>query len=187
MDRPVTQTLPILKEPEWLLIRKRILSHTAIEKAIDSKREALIEALLSMGELELITQASFKNGVEPCSSATTEAAASAPSLLATPSTSALPKNTQRAAKTGGAEANYRTSRQEYASALGNQGLIEALLRYHRRRGPGNKSIILSGLDSETETTFTAEQIPQIQVEEKARSFRHPSGVAVPVLRTKKEP
>ena len=179
-----------LNDAEWGAILRRIFSHTGLERNLDSKRKSLIEALGELGELENITRASFSPS--PALAPPTALLDSVNSSPMPAGSEAVPQPAFRtranspapsAPPTASTAPGYRSARREYQSALGNQGLIEALLRYHRRAG---RTGSFSPVGSEGALGFTSVRIPEIQTELKEGPARRAPGIAVPVLRTKKE-
>jgi hypothetical protein len=167
-----------LSDSEWRAILQKIFFHTDLESTLDTRRTSMIEALGQMEVLDTITRTSLSPPpvpeVMPTAPATQAAPENVPAYRARPHTP-LPQPPAQ---------GYRTARREYQSALGNQGLIEALLRYHRRaERPGTRS----PMSTKGSAGFASERIPEVQTEAKDARFRRAAGTAVPVLRTKKEP
>ncbi|MDR3608256.1 MAG: hypothetical protein P4M08_12875 [Oligoflexia bacterium] len=158
-----------MSEDEWFAIQRELLTPSALEIGGQSKSAALIEALGALEGLDKIT----RNSLAP---------PAASSATAAPTPTPAPAPTQAYAQPSRpvparSPAAFGTARHEYQSALGNQGLIEALLRYHHRAKPKPHS----------PKGFSSELIPEVEVETKGNPFRRSSGTSAPVLRSKKDP
>jgi hypothetical protein len=181
-----------LSAAEWQAIRRAILAPSELERALHTKNSTLIRALNELGELEQITRASFQPPAIIIPEAGPEAGPQpepGPSFVPAPARApAMPPAPAPAAAEK--SVSYQSGRPEYQTALGNQGLIEALLRYHRRSGrPARtgKSQIIGRAGAHTQSSrssFTSERIPEVEVETKDAGFRRSSGISAPVLRTK---
>jgi hypothetical protein len=176
-----------ISESEWLAIRRAILRPSALEASFQGKNSLLIQALGELGELETITSASFMpTAATPTTAPVSDpgvakTAAPSPPGVPTRATTTTPTQTPTATVTAPPTPHYRTTHQEYRSALGNQGLVEALLRYHRRTGRTGSKKILAG-----NSGFSSERIPEVEVETKDSGFRRSTGTSTPVLRSKRD-
>jgi hypothetical protein len=126
-------------------------------------RSNLLDALDGFEQLAQSVSASIEPACEPASEPKAVPSASAPAPLPAQKT-----------------AQY-TAKKEYQPALSNQGLINALLEYHRKSSPRRSAILRPGED----TSFVSAKVPEVEAEVKdARGFSRSPGLAYPILRSR---
>ncbi len=170
MDRSMKKSSR-LSTAEWEALLARIQSPSKeLEATLAKSNSNLIEALSGLEELEKLTQMHL--------------APPAPILPPAPAagtTPSLAPNTSATAATPPAPVKYQTSREEYAPALNQSALVDALLQYQR-----NKSARPPQTEKRPAPGFTPMQIPMIETEPKAAPLGRAAAptVRLPVLRLK---
>ena len=137
-------------------------------------RSNLLDSLDAFEQLAASVQSSF----EPPKK--TVAAPTAPNLTPASAPAAAPTASHTPSK--GAQQPAYTAKKEYQAALrSNQGLINALLDYHRKATPRRSSILRPG----ESTGFVSAKIPEVKAEIKdERSISRSNGLAYPILRSR---
>lgn len=176
MGRPLNKGP--LSEAQWLALRSRIQSHSPQLESEQAKAStSLIEALAGLEELEALT----RTHLTPAPPAFTPAPTQQPKVITPPSAHASPA----------ASAKYKTAHQEYAPALKQDQLVEALLQYQRRKMTRSSSSVIPARGAKTtqaRSDFSQMTFPEVSAEPKSSTLsgsRVP-GVRIPVLRSKFE-
>lgn len=152
---------------------KRILFLSPELEAEGRKQQSRSNLLDSLDAFEQLA-ASVQSSFEPPKQ--TVAVPAAPNL--TPASA--PAATTSASRP--AQQPAYTAKKEYQAALrSNQGLINALLDYHRKATPRRSSILRPG----ESTGFVSAKIPEVKAEIKdERSISRSNGLAYPILRSR---
>ncbi|MFL5813242.1 MAG: hypothetical protein ACJ763_06665 [Bdellovibrionia bacterium] len=178
-----------LSTAEWEALLARIQSPSKeLEASLAKSNSNLIGALSGLEELERLTQMHLAPHLAPPSSA--------------PSSQAVPHVAQaQATQTQAPEVKYQTSHEEYAPALHQSALVEALLQYQRKKAFRSQKPAAStaatrpapAQDIDTpafsRSDFVPMKIPAIDAEPKAAPLGRAAapGVRLPVLRLKNDP
>jgi hypothetical protein len=178
-----------LSSSEWEALLARIQSPSKeLEASLAKSNSNLIEALSGLEELEKLTRTHLAVHLAP--QVPVSASANAPAL------SSHPVQTQ----TQATEVKYQTSREEYAPALNQSALVEALLQYQRKKalrapkpapsaGKSRSTPPTQDIDTPafSRSEFVPMKIPAIDAEPKAAPLGRATApsVRLPVLRTTK--
>jgi hypothetical protein len=194
MDRSMknpSQPSSRLTAAEWEALIARIQSPSKeLEANLAKSNSNLIEALSGLDELENLTQ----NHLFPIGHSKLATSATPTALVAEQSATQA-----QAPKAQAPEVKYQTSHEEYAPALNQSALVEALLQYQRKKAlrtpkpadtSANRPVRADEFSTPafTRSDFVPMKVPAIHAEPKAAPLGRSAtpGVRLPVLRLKSE-
>jgi hypothetical protein len=193
MDRSMKNSR--LSTAEWEALLARIQSPSKqLEASLARSNSNLIEALSGLEELEKLTQMHLA----PHLISQPAAPASTPASQALPHTTQAHATQAQAPQPDAREVKYQTSHEEYAPALNQSALVEALLQYQRKKAlrsnkpatttAATRSAPAQDIDTPAfaRSEFVPMKIPAIDAEPKAAPLGRTAtpSVRLPVLRLK---